>query len=481
MQKSGLLLFWFFLISVFTSGQGLRKPGAPLNHPSLNYWSPFISFDGQRLLFLSDLNDEQTPLLFYTSKTGGDWKEPSPLSKTINAGFNFRDGFSISADSKTIYVSIQRAGGLGGYDLIGCEIKPDGIGMGVNPGAPINSKEHDASLVFTPDGNTLYVMRCQTMNATSCKDCRILTAQKKQNGQWETPVDLPEKINQGNSQFPRIMSDGRTLIFSSDHHLPNQGGMDLYLTRLQGDHWTDPVPMNFLNSAADERIVSATASGRYVMLSQKGKTKNELVEIAFPSDLKPAAVLRINGSVTGVTENPAYISAYEKFSGNKLYGTRTDMQGVFQLFLAEGSAYYLVADPADDHLKFDSRNIDLRTGPINVAEKMSFSLNTVKTGDEFIINGIETDSLNGNLLPGSIQILNRIGRLLQGNPQLNFSMDFSSAAAGDRAYYDAINRLKDSVEIYLRGRNLKNLAGFSVQGKSVQMGNGMPVITIKAE
>jgi hypothetical protein len=60
-------------------------------------------------------------------------------------------------------------------------------------------------------------------------------------------------------------------------------------------------------------------------------------------------------------------------------------------------------------------------------------------------------------------------------------MDFSGAAAGDGADYDAINRLKDLVEIYLRGRNLRNLTAFSVQGKSVETGNGMPVITIKAE
>ena len=466
--------------------QGLRKPGAPLNHPSLNYWSPFISFDGQRMLFLSDLNDEQSPSLFYTSKTGGDWKEPTPLSKSINAGFNFQDGFSISADSKSIYVSIQRAGGLGGYDIIACEIKPDGIGMGINPGAPINSKEHDASLVFTPDGNTLYLMRCQTMSATSCNNCRILTAQRKQNGQWESPVELPEKINKGNAQFPRIMSDGRTLIFSSDRHAPNQGGMDLYLSRLEGGQWSDPLPLNFLNTELDERIVSATASGRYVMLSKKGKTKQELVEIPFPPELKPAAVLRINGAVSGVTETAAYINVYDKYTGEKRYSARTDSNGNFQLFLAEGSVYYLIIDPADDHLKFDSKVIDLKTGPINVTEKISFNLVPVNSGSEVLLSGIELDSLGGKLLPGSIQVLNRLSRFIQGNNQLKFSLDFSISTDTANSAQEAIDllaitRLKDSVESNLRGKNLKNLTDFSIQVIPGKDSNRNPVVTLKTE
>jgi hypothetical protein len=486
LHKYIFLLIYLLTASWLCQAQAIRKPGAPLNHPSLNYWSPFISFDGQKLLFLSDLNSEEFPTLYFTSKIGGDWKDPVLISSAVNARFNFQNGFSIAGDGKSIYVSLQRAGGLGGYDLIACDVKPEGIGTCTNPGVPINSKENDASLVFTPDGNTLYLMRCMRMNATSCSGCRILTAQKKPSGQWETPEELPENINQGNSQFPRIMSDGKTLIFASDQHVPNLGGMDLYMSRLENGHWTDPAPMTFINSSTDDLTVSATASGRYVMLSKRGLTKNEIIEVPFPSDLRPEAVLRINGLVNGISESAAYINVYDKYSGEKVYSTRTDNQQSFQLFLAAGSAYYLIIDPSDDHLNFDFRLVDLSKGPINVAEKFSFDVEPISVGGEVIVKGVEMDSLSSGLLPGSIQVLNRLFRLIQGNGQLNFTFDFSVEQNSDNPEVAEENvarasRLKDLTEAYFRNRNLKNLKGFMQQGRSDQVAGGQVLITLKVE
>ena len=197
-------------------------------------------------------------------------------------------------------------------------------------------------------------------------------------------------------------------------------------------------------------------------------------------------MLRINGAVSGVTETAAYIIVYDKYTGEKCYSARTDSNGNFQLFLAEGSVYYLIIDPADDHLKFDSKVIDLKTGPINVTEKISFNLVPVNSGSEVLLSGIELDSLVGNLLPGSIQVLNRLSRFIQGNGQLKFSLDFSISTdtanpAQEAIGLLAITRLKDSVESYLRGKNLKNLTDFSIQVIPGKDSNRNPVVTLKTE
>src|SRR5690606_12116912 len=106
----------------------------------------------------------------------------------------------------------------------------------VNPGAPVNSRQHEACASLSADGKTLYFMRCEKMDQNSADLCRIYRTVKKPTGQWGEPEELPSHINTGNSQSPRIMADGETLIFSSDQ-MGGKGGMDLFLSRLVNGNW----------------------------------------------------------------------------------------------------------------------------------------------------------------------------------------------------------------------------------------------------
>lgn len=164
----------------------------------------------------------------------------------------------------------QRPPGVGGYDIQVSELKGTTWGDPQNFGLPINTRGHEACPSFTTDGNTIYFMRAEKMDQNKAENSKIFTAKKRSNGQWEEPVELPASINTGNSQAPRIMADGETLIFSSDKMPGNKGGMDLYVSRLQNGTWSNPVALDFTNTDKDDEYVSVNALGRYLLRDSPG-------------------------------------------------------------------------------------------------------------------------------------------------------------------------------------------------------------------
>src|SRR5690606_22439962 len=151
-------------------------------------------------------------------------------------------GYGLSAGGSTLYFSTLKSPGVGGFDI--CTSEWRGGAAWTNPanlGKPINTRAHEACPLITPDGRMVYFMRCEKMSQTAAAGCALYRVEKKLNGLWGEPEALPDYINTGNSQTPRIMADGETLIFSSDQMGMTRGGMDLYMTRYRDGVWSTPV------------------------------------------------------------------------------------------------------------------------------------------------------------------------------------------------------------------------------------------------
>ncbi|HOO11169.1 MAG TPA: hypothetical protein PKW06_14620, partial [Cyclobacteriaceae bacterium] len=310
--------------------------------------------------FVSDNNDENQLTLFHTTKKDAvNWKEPVKMPKTVNNRLTFLRGFALSADGKAMYLSSLKSGGLGGFDILVSELRGTYWAEPVNLGLPINSSGQEACPSLAPDGSALYFMRCEKMDQKNASGCKILVSHQSRLGKWEEPVELPGYINTGNSQAPRILGDGETLLFSSDQFPQNKGGMDLYLTRYDGSNWSRPVPLSFANTAMDDQYVSASYLGRYLLKDQPGPRTSEIVELLFPPGLKPKALVKIDGTVTGL-ENPSspYIAAFDLKDQRRVYNGRPDKDGAFTLYLPEGARYDLSVEPEKDNYTFYSKTYD---------------------------------------------------------------------------------------------------------------------------
>ncbi len=225
-----LLLLHSGIGFLFAQAKTRRLPGV-INHPSFSLYAPYISHDGNALLFVSNNGEDGALTISYTARET-DWSEPVSLPKNVNHRLIYLKGFALSADGKRMYFTSTKSPVIGGYDIMSSELKGHTWSEPQNFMLPINSKTNEGCPSITPDGNAIYFMRCDKMDQSKASGCKLFQAEKKSNGQWGEPKELPANINTGNSQTPRIMADKETLIFSSDKMGSTKGGMDLYVTKL---------------------------------------------------------------------------------------------------------------------------------------------------------------------------------------------------------------------------------------------------------
>jgi hypothetical protein len=418
----------FFLLCLITclpknliAQAQVRKLAANINHPSVNVSVPFINLDGNTLLFLSDYAEDNKIMINYSTRTDGvNWKDPVELPRVINNGLNFLKGYSLSPDGKTIYLTNMKSGGMGGFDIFKVEQKGNFWGDLTNLGLPFNSKGNDGCPSFSADGTAAYFMRCEKMSFDNAENCKLMMTRKKPNGQWDEPKEFPAFINTGNSQTPRIMGDGETLIFSSNKITLGKGGMDLYLTRWNGSSWSNPISLDFVNTPKDDQFVSATSLGRYIMKDAAGQRKSEIVEVLFPVNLKPKATMKIEGTVNTPA---AYVSIFNQTEKRKVFEGRPNAQGGFLVYLNEGSVYDLSIEPEQDNFTFFSKEYDLTNDKFPLIEKMSATIKPVAAGDEIELAGVSYQPGSNVLNATSYQELERVVRMIKGNASRNFLVD----------------------------------------------------------
>ncbi len=418
------IVFGMLLVSPVFCQTKVRKLPMSINHPSINVSAPFISTDGSTLVYISDYSEGNQLTIFYTQRQGGDWKEPVAMPKHINNRLNYMRGYSLSPDGKTIYITSIKSGGVGGYDIWQGNLKANSWGELENMYMPINSKGHEGCPSITPDETTLYFMRCERMDVNKAENCKILVSKKGPGGRWGEPTELPAHINTGNSQTPRIMADGETLIFSSDKLLPNKGGMDLYLTRLVNGNWLPPASLDFANTEKDDQFVSVMSNGRYLLRDSPGKSKTELVEYLFPDELKPRGVMKLEGSVSDPSGGlpSAYISVTDLKNQNRFYSGRPDQKdGSYFVYLKEGTTYELSVDPEHGNITYFAKRFDLtRDANLNV-QRIKSTLKPLETGDELELDALQFKPYTSKL-DDAVSELRRLSRLMKSNPQFTYEL-----------------------------------------------------------
>lgn len=425
MNATRLIAAALLIVPMVVSGQAkMRKMASNLNHPAINNYAPYISMDGNSMVYLADLGEDHALTMAYTTRQGINWKDPAVLPRNVNHRLNFLKGYALSPDGKTLYLSNMKSNGMGGFDLYTSQLKGAYWEEPENMLLPANSKGHEACPSISLDGNLFFYMRCETMDVNRASGCRILMMKKKANGQWDNPIELPDFINTGNSQAPRIMGDGELLIFSSDRLQPNRGGMDLYFTRYLHGEWSKPLPLDFANTIGDDQYVSATSTGMYLLKESAGQRSSELVEFLFPPDVRPKGTLRIEGVVAGPADlTSPYVTVYDLKDQGKVSSARPNNEGAFVVYMNYGSSYELAVEPADDHFTFFSKLIDLRAETNPMIERLQVNLGPLAPGIELPLEGLQFEPASAILTKSSSLELSRLARLIKGNPEKSFGVE----------------------------------------------------------
>lgn len=121
---------------------------------------PNISADGRTIIFASKRpgGKGESDLWVSTRNDNGQWTEPSNLH-TINTFLREESPF-LHADGKTLYFKSEGHPGFGSFDLFKSVLRKDGSwSEPQNLGHPINTEDHEGSMIVSLDGKTAFYSR----------------------------------------------------------------------------------------------------------------------------------------------------------------------------------------------------------------------------------------------------------------------------------------------------------------------------------
>lgn len=275
-----------------------KKPA--IGTPTNVEYAPTIQADGKTIIY--QRSEKKKYALYETHLANGAWGEPTAISK-INDTSDSTDllgGPSISFDGNTLYF-FRSVGKDGNHDIFYSKRTKDGWSDPVNIGEPINTLPvvdkdkitrggYEAFPSVTADGKTLYFIRINQEGPRD-RDLRkqntfctcIYRSDKNEDGKWGKPQKLPWPINQDCEKAPRIMADGKTLIFSSNRP-GGKGGYDMYQSKLNVlGEWSTPAPLNFVNTEKDDQLPCISAEGDLMYYTYNNE---DIYSVVIPPKLR---------------------------------------------------------------------------------------------------------------------------------------------------------------------------------------------------
>lgn len=128
----------------------------PLINTTAMESQPFISADGNELFFVRYSNSKQKADIFCSQLIDGQWSKPKPLHN-VNTDANEMSPF-LSNDGTTLFFASDRDNSMGGYDLFFSRRDRKGEWCAPsNIGFPINTEADEICFVVDDDGSRAYL------------------------------------------------------------------------------------------------------------------------------------------------------------------------------------------------------------------------------------------------------------------------------------------------------------------------------------
>lgn len=427
-----------------------------VNHTSKNNIIPSISGDGKSMVYLTDYSNTGQLAFEVTHYKSGTWQLAKEIVAINPMRLNNTGGYFLDNTGEAIWFSSRKPDGLGGYDIWVSKKGSSGWGRARNPGKPLNSNMDEGDPSISPDKELVYFMRCRKINTNDANDCQIYVSEKnKGRGQpWKDAVKLPAHLNLGNTLSPRILSDNKTLVFASDRP-GGKGGLDLWMSTREGEEWSEPVNLDFINTSGDDRYMSMSLRTDFAYTTRKNSTgyKN-IVKTKVPQKFRPKDVIMMMGTVHDDLGAPQPVDIrINNLTKSHLEGrVKSDKTtGEFVAVLTEGSTFEITFEDRSNKLAFQTQIINVEELRSSRRQYPEIVLQTVKSGTEFYIGGVEFDTLSNTITASSNFELLRLARLIKHHRALKFTIDlYQENYQEDSTQYSWLTETKyDSILVKL--------------------------------
>ncbi len=381
---------YFCLVLLFTTigfGQKRTRLPEPINLPKYVEYAPSISADGRTLIYQSGRyglyvnTGKKVPVINAEGRTqkvedgeqvdffgvyettfhvSGQWTRPEPIMAINYFGNGLSPvigGPSISYDGNFLYFFADYNSpdiGFGREDIFYCTRIKNGWSQPINMGEEINSPGYEGFPSISPDGKNLYFVR-ENLRKIAYGDERcylIMRSELGSNGKWKRPIELPAPVNMGCEKAPRIMADGKTLVYSSIKK-GGKGDFDLYYSKFQDNgSWSEPVALDMVNTKNSDQSVAISACGDLMYYISNG----DIYTYAIPEELRPFKIATVQGYITdSITGKPIQtrIILSDRVTGKVITSTESNPDdGRYTLLASVTNEYTIKAQPNGYKIKY---------------------------------------------------------------------------------------------------------------------------------
>lgn len=384
-------------------------------------------------------NEEPFLDIYKASIVGGTEKDPELLKGDVNTKYH-ESTPAFSPDGKRMYFDRndyyngkykKDEDGVNQLNIYYAE-NVNGSWSNVQP-VPFNSSEFsNAHPALSPDGSTLYF----TSNRPGGKGMSdIYKVSISANGSFGEPVNLGSDINtEGKEGFPYVDANG-TLYFSSDGHL-GMGGLDVFSAEPSGNSFGKPKNMGLgVNSSADDFAFTfdPNSGEGYVSSNRKGgKGSDDIYKIKKIESCELNLIVLVVDANTNKTLSGARLDLFDN-NENKLKSKTTGANGNETFALACDQGHVVQAFKEGYESNAETIASTSKTGE----KKIRIALRPVEeliVEDKVQLNPILFDYDKFNIKPQAAFELDKLVDLMKRNPEMVIKVESHTDSRGNDDY-----------------------------------------------
>jgi hypothetical protein len=435
MQKIliGLLLLSFTTIVMAQK----RKLPATVSSWNNNEYAPKLTADGRIMLYMSDNNDSREPEIFISTAIGNNWQRGESVDIPHKDMIPF-GAYNLSYDGEKLIYASRKGPKIGGYDILFQQKQGNAWAPAVNHGKPLNSALNEMDPTLSADGKTLYFSRCETLDPVD-GNCKLFAAEYLGDVYWKEPKEI--KLDLASSSFvnPVILPDNKTLYFAA---LNSSDNYDFYMSRREGDGWSKPIPMDFINTDAHDRYIGVTALGDVAYIHEKDEQGYDLYMVKVPEEFQPAKVYYLEGTVTNLPAK-ALLKATDLETGEELARSLLDPEEkTFGVYLPEGHQLDFSIETKEPGFGYYSEYLDLKSLKSSKKVVQDFILPSLQEGGQYPLS-IAFEELSTDFALNTEEEFARLITLMKQNRDFHFNLEvYQQSITESDQYADSLPEIR---------------------------------------
>ena len=181
-----------------------------IGSPDFNAHDPYLSADEQRLYFIT-ASRGSADIAYLPRQEDGTWGEPEFLGEWANSEAN--DYYSTFTDDGALYLSSNRAGDDGGYDIYIARPGAEAVRLP----SPVNTAAYEGDPYIDPEGR--YLIFASSRRRGLGRGDLYLSIPDGEGG-WSYPIAFDERVNtSGHELCPLVSLDGSAFLFTSNEEI----------------------------------------------------------------------------------------------------------------------------------------------------------------------------------------------------------------------------------------------------------------------